>query len=102
MPSNNINKIIDEKTVRYIANLSRISIDEKNMPVFISNLESILEYVNQLNEVDTKNCEPTTHVLPSMSNVFRSDTLKESISSEKAVGNAPHKDGKFFRVPRII
>ncbi|NQT32966.1 MAG: Asp-tRNA(Asn)/Glu-tRNA(Gln) amidotransferase subunit GatC [Candidatus Omnitrophica bacterium] len=96
------NKKITEDVVRYVARLSRLNLDNKDVIKFQSQLSSILDYISQLNEVDTENTLPTTHVLPSMKNVFRDDIEEDSLSSEEALKNAPAKKGNFFKVPKVI
>lgn len=95
-------KTITEDIVRYVAGLSRLSFNEKETSSFKGQLERILEYIEQLNEVDTEGTPPTTHVLSSMKNVFRQDEPKKSLSPEEALSNAPDKKGNFFKVPRVI
>ncbi|MFQ5952662.1 MAG: Asp-tRNA(Asn)/Glu-tRNA(Gln) amidotransferase subunit GatC [Candidatus Omnitrophota bacterium] len=100
--SNNNKELISEEDVRHVALLSRLRLDDKEVSKFQKQLSSILEYIAQLNEVDTKDTPPTSHVLSSMKNVFREDELKESLPSEDALSNAPAKRGNFFKVPKII
>ena len=95
-------KSITLDDVRYVAGLARLEFNEGELVKFQEQLAGILSYVDQLNEADTENTSPTTHVLSSMKNVFREDELVESISSEEAVKNAPEKKGGFFKVPKII
>ena len=93
---------IDKKTVKKVALLSRLELDEKDTELYSSQLASILSYIDKLNEIDTKNVLPTSHVLPNLKNVFRKDSLKDSLSVEDALSNAPSKEGDFFKVPQVI
>ena len=95
-------KTITADTVRYVAGLSRLSFDDKDLIKFQEQLARILDYIEQLNEVDTENTLPTTHVLSSMKNVFREDEPKASLSPEEVLINAPAKKDNFFKVPRVI
>lgn len=95
-------KIITEDIVRYIAFLARIELSAEDVALYRTQLSDILEYIDRLNEVETKDITPTTHVLPSMKNVFRDDNPKDSISLEDALKNAPGKEGNFFKVPKVI
>jgi aspartyl-tRNA(Asn)/glutamyl-tRNA(Gln) amidotransferase subunit C len=54
-----------------------------------------------MNELNTEGVEPLAHCLP-ISNVFREDIVKESLGTEKTLANAPHRDGSFFKVPKIL
>jgi len=64
-------------------------------------LSEIFSYIEKLDELDTTAVEPTSHVLP-LSNVFRMDAVKPSLSAEKIVENAPDREDTFFKVPNII
>lgn len=92
---------IDSKQVRKVAKLSRLQLSEQEVKEFAGQLSAILEYIEKLNELDTTNVEPLAHCLP-ISNVFRSDEIKESLGTEKTLANAPQKDGDFFKVPKIL
>ncbi|MEA3489116.1 MAG: Asp-tRNA(Asn)/Glu-tRNA(Gln) amidotransferase subunit GatC [Candidatus Omnitrophota bacterium] len=95
-------KTITEDIVRYVARLSRLNLDEKDVAKFQAQLSGILDYIAQLNEVDTEDTLPTTHVLSSMKNVFREDERTESLPPEEALSNAPSRKDNFFKVPRIL
>ena len=92
---------VDEKTVRRIAHLARIKITDDEAAGLESELSAILDWVEQLSEVDTESVEPTTHPLR-FSNVFRTDQVKQSLSSQEALDNAPQKHGEFFAVPKVL
>lgn len=95
-------KVITEDTVRYVARLSRLSLDDDETVKFQGQLSRILDYIEQLNEVDTEGVRPTSHVLESMKNVFREDEPTPSVSNQEALQNAPDKKDNFFKVPKII
>lgn len=84
-----------------VARLARLTVSEAEKEQFSGQLDSILGYVEQLNQIDTTGIEPTSHVLQ-ISNVMREDYLAPSLSKEDALGNAPDRAGDFYRVPRII
>ncbi len=92
---------ISKKEIEHIASLARLHLSEEEKELFGSQLSSILEYMEKLNELDTKDIEPTSHVLP-LSNVMKDDMLMPSIPREEALMNAPDHTDKFFRVPKII
>ena len=94
--------IISADTVRHIAKLSRLSFDDSQISEIQTQLGRILDYIAQLNEVDTEGTLPTSHALPSMKNVFREDDPAASLSPEEALSNAPAKQGDFFKVPKVI
>ena len=76
-----------------------VSDDEKIL--FANQIDNILNYMDKLNELDTSDIEPTSHVV-SLSNVVREDLPKASLDRKDALMNAPDKTDKFYRVPKII
>lgn len=93
---------ITKDEVLYIANLARIKMSEEEVEKFTSQLDKILEYINKLNEIDTTEVEPLSHI-EEISNVMREDRVSnESFTSKEALEMAPDKEGDFFRVPKVI
>lgn len=95
-------KTIDEKTVLHVARLSRLSLNREEVPRYRKRLAAILEYINQLEEIDTAKTPPTSHVLSTLKNVFRKDVLKPSLKQEEVLRLAPRKAKDSFAVPKII
>lgn len=96
-----MSKMIDEKQVREVAMLSRLELSDSEVSTFAAQLSEILSYVEKLGELDTEGVEPLSHSLP-VQNVFRADEPLDTLSTEKALANAPEDDGHFFLVPRIL
>jgi len=92
---------IDKDTVRHVALLARLELDDANVERFTRELGDILAYVDKLNELDTKDVPPTSHPLP-MKNVFREDVTQPSLSADEALANAPEKEDVYFKTPPII
>lgn len=92
---------ISKEMVKHIALLSRLKLQEKEIETYQEQLSRIIDYVEKLNEVNTAEIEATSHVL-ALNNVFREDIVKNSISRQEALRNAPDSTDKFFRVPKII
>lgn len=90
-----------KKDVDYIAKLARITLSDEEKDNFTRQLDSILEYVNQLNELDTDSVEPTAHILP-VHNVFREDVVKPCEASAFAVEQSPELRDGLFIVPPVI
>lgn len=88
-------------SVEHLARLARLSLSGEEQKRFSDQINSILSYMEKLNELDTKDVEPTSHVL-SISNVMRDDLPKESLNRDDALMNAPDHTDKFYRVPKII
>ena len=81
--------------------LSRLKLSDTEKELFAGQLNEIIEYTEKLNELDTSGVEPTAHILP-MNNVFREDKLRNSLPTDKALNNAPDREGVFYKVPKII
>jgi aspartyl-tRNA(Asn)/glutamyl-tRNA(Gln) amidotransferase subunit C len=92
---------IDELQVRKVAKLSRLELSDQEVQEFTGQLESILAYVDKLNELNTDGVEPLAHCLP-ISNCLREDRMTDSIGADAALANAPQRDGEFFKVPKIL
>ncbi len=93
--------MISESDVRHIAHLARLNPMDDEVKLFATQLSAILQYVEQLNEVDTTDVPPTAHALP-VHNVFRADEPHRSLSPDEALANAPQRDGQFFAVPKVL
>ncbi|WP_017754509.1 Asp-tRNA(Asn)/Glu-tRNA(Gln) amidotransferase subunit GatC [Calidifontibacillus oryziterrae] len=87
--------------VKHVAHLARLAVTEEEAEIFTKHLDAIIGYAELLNELDTDNVEPTTHVLD-IKNVLRDDTARQWLSQEEALKNAPEKRDGQFRVPSII
>ena len=93
--------MIDENQVRHVAKLSRLKLSNDELQLFSGQLNSILDYINQLNEVDTELVPPMSHPLD-LHNVFRRDERKPSLGRDEALSNAPKKRDGFFVVPPVL
>ena len=92
---------ISKDEVAYVAHLARLSFSEEEMGTFTSQLNDILLYMDQLNEVDTAGVEPMTHAI-ARKNAFRADTVEASLPTEASLANAPEARGNCFQVPKVI
>ena len=92
---------IDKNTINKIARLSRIKLDDKESEDYISDLNSILDWVEQLNEVNTENVEPLSNISSSVL-PKREDVAKDVNSSDEILENAPDKLEGFFVVPKVV
>ena len=92
---------ITSKDVEKVALLSRLEINEADMEAMTGQLNSILDYVDVLNKLDTEGIQPTAHVLP-MKNVMREDVVKPSLARELALANAPEAEDGYFKVPKVV
>jgi aspartyl-tRNA(Asn)/glutamyl-tRNA(Gln) amidotransferase subunit C len=87
--------------VEHIAKLAKLEFTDAEKEKFTHQLNQILEYMDQLNSLDTSTVEPLSHVIE-LSNVFRKDEVKSGVSTEEALKNAPEKNEQFFKVPKVI
>lgn len=95
------NMQVDEKIVAHLAHLSRLNVSKEAMPKLVADMQDLVQFVEKLNELDTTGTEPLMHMGGNF-NVLREDALGGSISNEKALSNAPAKEGPFFKVPKVI
>ena len=93
--------MITKEEVEHVGWLARIEIDEKEADAYATQLNSVLDYFGQLDEVDTENVPPTYHV-EEMLNVFREDVVKESLTQEEVLANTQHKQDGYFKAPSIM
>ncbi len=87
--------------IEQIAELARLSLKPAEKEKLKKDLESILAYVEQLKQVPTDHVEPTSHVL-NLENVFREDKTRPCDVREEVLKHAPHREGNFFKVPKVI
>lgn len=87
--------------VEHVAHLARLALSPEEQQRFTEQLNAILAYMDQLNDVPTDDVEPTSHVLD-LVNVFRDDTARQLISVEEALQNAPESTHQYFVVPRTV
>ena len=93
--------MITREVVEHVAELARLELTAAEKEQFMTQLNSILTYIDKLNELDTIDVEPTSHVMP-ISNVWRDDEVRASLDRTKVLYNAPEESHFFFKVPRII
>ncbi|MBN1256843.1 MAG: Asp-tRNA(Asn)/Glu-tRNA(Gln) amidotransferase subunit GatC [Planctomycetes bacterium] len=92
---------ISREDVKYVAHLARLEISQEEEEMFCRQLGDILEYIDQLQEVEIAGVEPYISAAPT-GNVFREDVVGESLSPEVATANAPEHDGAGFLVPKVV
>jgi aspartyl-tRNA(Asn)/glutamyl-tRNA(Gln) amidotransferase subunit C len=92
---------VDKETVMKISRLSRIAISDAEADAMVSELNGILNWVEQLGEVDVTGVEPMTAVITNTLRL-RDDLVTDGDVREKVLANAPAKEGIFFGVPKVI
>lgn len=92
---------ITKETVKYVADLARLNLSDKETERLSSEMGQILGYMEKLNSLDTTDVKPMEHVEP-ISNVLREDIVIESFSRESILANAPDEQDGAFRVPKVV
>jgi aspartyl-tRNA(Asn)/glutamyl-tRNA(Gln) amidotransferase subunit C len=92
---------ITGKDVEHVANLARLELTEEEKSQFTGQLNAILKYAEKLNELNTEDVEPTSHVLP-ITNVMREDKNRPSWPIEKVLLNAPDEEDGQIKVPAVL
>ncbi len=92
---------INSDDVRKVAKLARLELPEELVDTYTIQLEKILEYVAQLEQIDTDNIPPTTRAVEVI-NVLREDNVKETDIRDNLLNLAPNREGDFYRVPKIL
>lgn len=94
-------RIIGKKDVEYVAELAKLELTKEQKDLFLKQLNDILSYFKQLNELDTEQIEPTSHILDSC-NPFHGDTPKPSLPKKVVMELTQHHNDGYFKVPRIL
>ncbi|MDH6061740.1 Asp-tRNA(Asn)/Glu-tRNA(Gln) amidotransferase subunit GatC [Chrysosporum bergii ANA360D] len=93
--------MIDREQVKKVALLARLELTAEEEQQFTNQLGSILDYVEQLNELDVSEVTPTTRAIDT-SNVTRKDELQPYPERQAILNGAPEQEGEFFKVPKIL
>ncbi len=92
---------IDKNQVKKVAKLSRISLDDKKLESLSKDLDSILNFVEQLNKLDTKKTEPLTSIVDKTLEP-RNDKINDGKIKDQILKNSPDKNDEFFIVPKVV
>jgi len=92
---------ISKDDVIKVAVLARLEVTQEETEIFTDQLGNILDYIEKLNELDTDNVEPTSHVLD-ISTPLREDKVVNWLTIEEVLQNAPESEDDFFVVPQVI
>jgi aspartyl-tRNA(Asn)/glutamyl-tRNA(Gln) amidotransferase subunit C len=87
--------------VHWVANLARLELSDAQLAAMTTQLGRILEYVGQLQQLDTDGIEPMAHALD-VTDIFRADEPRPSLSADEALANAPKRRGDFYAVPAVL
>ncbi|WP_257350748.1 Asp-tRNA(Asn)/Glu-tRNA(Gln) amidotransferase subunit GatC [Pseudalkalibacillus decolorationis] len=92
---------IEKEEVKHVAKLARLAVTEEEAEMFTKQLDDIIGYAEQLNELNTDDVEPTTHVLD-LKNVLREDNVKDWFTRDEALKNAPDQQNGLIKVPAVL
>ena len=92
---------VDEATVRRVARLARIAVADEDLPGLAGELNGILGFVEQLNEVDVDGVAPMTSVTP-MAMKMRDDAVTDGGKADDIIANAPATEDNYFLVPKVV
>jgi aspartyl-tRNA(Asn)/glutamyl-tRNA(Gln) amidotransferase subunit C len=93
---------LNEENIRYLTQLCRIAVEDKDIPLLFKQLKTILDYIDQLQEVDVSDLSPHHHVEPMEISTLREDVPETHLPREKFLKNAPETIGGMIRVPPVI
>ncbi len=100
--------MVTDKDVRYVAELAHLELTESERSRMLRDLNSILDYIDRLNELDTSNVGPMAQTasvegqMEKFAQAMREDELRPCLPRAQALANAPVSDGTFFKVPKVI
>jgi aspartyl-tRNA(Asn)/glutamyl-tRNA(Gln) amidotransferase subunit C len=92
---------VNDQLIDKLASLSRLQFDATEKAAIKTDLQNMIQFIDQLNELDTIGVEPLLHMSDNV-NVLRADEVQGSISRDEALKNAPVHDEQFFKVPKVI
>lgn len=96
-----VKKILSENEVRHAAKLAKLELSEAEVKLFLMQLSSILQFVDQLSKVDTKGIEPTSQIT-GLENIFREDAVEPSLTQEAVLSNTKRKYQGYFLVDAVL
>lgn len=92
---------ITKEQVEHVAHLARLNLTESEKEQMTKDMENIIDFASQLNQLDVTNVEPTAHVIP-INNVFRKDEVVASMDRKLLLSNAPEQAQGCFSVPKVV
>tara|TARA_X000000950_G_scaffold66956_2_gene82596 strand:+ start:1606 stop:1893 length:288 start_codon:yes stop_codon:yes gene_type:complete len=92
---------INHNVISKLARLSKLKFNEDEMKLISNDLSKMLEFINQLQDLDTEGIDPLIHVNEEINN-WREDQVQGMISQEEALSNSPVKDGTYFKLPKVL
>ena len=92
---------IDIKTIEKLASLSKLSFTKEELDLISIDMSKMVDFINQLDEIDTEGVEPLIHLNEEFNN-WREDEIKEMLDLKEALSNSPIKDSTYFKLPKVL
>ena len=92
---------IDIKTIEKLASLSKLSFTKEELDLISKDMSKMVDFINQLDEIDTEGVEPLIHVNEGF-NSWREDEIGEMLDQKEALSNSPIKDSTYFKLPKVL
>lgn len=92
---------INQNVISKLARLSKLKFNEDEMKLISNDLSKMLDFINQLQDLDTEGIDPLIHMNEEINN-WREDQVQGMISQEEALSNSPVKDGTYFKLPKVL
>ena len=92
---------INKEVITKLSSLSKLKFNEQETELISEDLSKMVNFINQLKEIDTDNVEPLIHINEEINN-WREDNLGEVLDQEKALSNSPIKDSTYFKLPKVL
>ena len=92
---------VSKEEVKHLAKLSRLTFDDNSLDKITNDLSSIVDFANQLSEIEVDGVKPTAHILD-IKNVFREDNVDKSYDREEILKNAPDREAGCVSVPQTV
>ena len=93
--------MVNREEVKHIADLSMLNLSDEEITMYTTNMQDIVEFANQINELDTEGIEESAFALDTY-NVFRKDEVRESFDREELLKNAPSSNGEAYSLPSMM
>lgn len=93
---------VDTETLHKMAHLARLEVRADEETGLLNSLNGVLDWMEQLNEVDTTGVAPLMHMSDELANVLRPDEVANQLSRAQALVNAPDHDAQFVKVPKVL
>tara|TARA_B110000285_G_scaffold219904_1_gene271036 strand:+ start:1035 stop:1328 length:294 start_codon:yes stop_codon:yes gene_type:complete len=92
---------INKEVITKLSSLSKLKFNNEESELISEDLSKMVNFINQLKEIDTEGIEPLIHMNEEMNN-WREDKLGEVLDQEKALSNSPTKDSTYFKLPKVL